>query len=430
MSLQDYHYEMSHCHRCSYCKHVPFQLLQSQRFSCVCPSIDFRHFHSWSAGGRVILGLSLVEGRLTEYTETMRQMVFECTLCGACQLQCRTYNYNLNPIEVMQELRTHFVEQGEYVPEHYMVIEDLKREDNVFGEPKANRGRWAEGLDVKDINKEKAAVLFHAGCRAAYDEDIWPVARACVTLLKNAGVDVGIAGRDEACCGGRAYEMGFKNVLQNYAEDMASRLKASGATRLVTLCADGYGTFKEYYPVIGRDLGVEVLHITEYVDQLIEEGTIKPAKEIPMTVTYHDPCRLGRRGEKGVAWDGEYQRVKPHIFAPIPEKPVKLGLNGCYNPPRNILNAIPGIQLVEMERTRQFSFCCGAGGGVWEAFEDLAIHTGRERIAEAESTGAEAMVTACPWCERNFKDTLDETGQKMKIFDVIELLAQSLEEEQ
>ncbi len=426
MSLQDYHYEMSHCHRCSYCKHVPFQLLQSQRFSCVCPSIWYRNFHSWSAGGRVILGLSLVEGRLTEYTETMRQMVFECTMCGACQLQCRTYNYNLNPIEVMQELRLHFVEQGEYVPEHYMVIEDLKREDNVFGEPKAERGKWAEGLDIKDVNQEKAEVLLHAGCRASYDEEIWPVARAAVALLKKAGVDVGIAGRDEACCGGRAYEMGFQAVFQNYADDMVSRVKASGARTMVTLCADGYGTFKEYYPVMGRDLGVEVLHITEYLDRLLKNGNLTPTEPIPFKVTYHDPCHLGRRGEPGQPWQGEYRRIKPHIFAPVPEKPVKLGLGGCYEAPRDILRAIPDLELVEMERNREFSFCCGAGGGVWEAFEDLALHTGSERLEEARATGAEALVTACPWCERNFRDALAETGQEMKIYDVVDLLAQSV----
>ncbi len=422
MSLKDYHYEMSHCHRCSYCKFVPFQLVKSQRFSCNCPSIALRNFHSYAAGGRVIMGLSIVEGRLKEYTEKMKEVVFECTMCGACQIQCRTYNYNLNPIEVMQELRQHFVEQGEFIPEHMMMIEDLKREDNVFGEPKKDRGNWAEGLDVKDVNKEKADVILHAGCRSSYDEEFWPILRGAVNILKNAGVDVGISGKSESCCGGRAYEMGYVGEFRNYAEDLISRVKTSGATKLVTTCADGFGAFKNFYPAEGLSLDVEVLHITQYIDQLIQEGKIDFKNEVPMRVTYHDPCKLGRRGEPGVHWEGEYKRLEPHIFAPVPEKPVKLGLGGVYDPPRRILESIPGIELVEMERNRIFSFCCGAGGGVYEGFEELATHTANDRLEEARSTGAAALVTACPWCERNFRDALEENDDTFPVYDIIELV--------
>jgi len=426
MSLKDYYYEMSHCHRCSYCKFMPFQLTKSMRFSQNCPSIGFRNFHSYSAGGRVILAHSIVSGRLQDYTETMKQIVFECTMCGACQIQCRTYNYNLNPIEVMQELRSHFVEQGEFVDEHMMMIEGLKREDNVFGEPKANRGNWAEGLDVKDINKEEADVLFHAGCRVSYDEDFWALARKAITILKKAGVDVGIAGRSESCCGGRAYETGFAGEMSRFAEDLVSRLKSSGATKLVTLCADCYGTFKGCYALIGIKPDVEILHMTEYVDRLVKEQRIELTHKVPMRITYHDPCRLGRRGEPGEPWKGEYRRLKPHIFAPVPEKPIKLGLNGCYDPPRDVLKSIPGIELVEMERNRIHSFCCGAGAGALEAFEAFATHTATERIEEARSTKADAMVTACPWCERTFRDAAEMNGSDFPIVDVIELVDKAM----
>ncbi len=422
MSLKDYHYEISHCHRCSLCKFTPYQLMKSRRFAYGCPSIAFRNFHSWAAGGRVIMAHAIVAGRLKEITEKMEQIVFECTLCGNCQSQCRTYNYNLNPIEVMQELRTHFVEQGNLVPEHSMVVEGLKKEDNVFGEPKANRGNWARGLDVKDTNREKADVFFHAGCRISYDEEFWPVARAAVNIMKEAGVDVGIAGKEEACCGGRVYEMGYRGNFVNYADDFLSRVKASGASKIVVMCSDCNGSLKEYYPLIDRKSDVEILHISEYIYRLFQEGKIEFTQKVPMRVTYHDPCHLGRRGEPGVKWEGEYRRLQPHIFAPVPEKPVKLGLNGCYEPPREILKAIPGVELVEMERNRVFSWCCGAGAGVWEAYEDFANFTASDRIEEAKSTGANALVTACPWCERNFKDTLQTTKQDIEIYDIMELV--------
>jgi len=426
MALSDYLYEASHCHRCSYCKFVPFQLMQSQRFSQCCPSIAFRNFHSYSAGGRVILALSILEGRLKEYTETLAKIVFECTMCGACQVQCRTYNYNLNPMEVMQELRINLIENGQLILEHLMAIEGLKKEDNVFGELKEDRNRWLEGLDVKDINTEPADVLFHPGCRICYDKEFWENARAAITILQEAGVDVGTAGKEDCCCGGRAYEMGYKGELVNYAEALASRIKASGATKLVTPCADCYGTFKGYFPLVGQGLGVEILHITEYLDRLVKEGRIRFKKKVPIKITYHDPCKLGRRGETGVAWDGEYKRLEPHIFAAVPEKPIRLGLGGCYDPPRDVLRAIPGIELVEMERSRMHSWCCGSGGGAVEAFEDFSTWTALERIEEAKSTGARALVTACPWCERNFRDAIGGEDWDYEIYDVMELVREAL----
>ena len=426
MALSDYHYEMSHCHRCSYCKFIPFQLIKSKRFSYLCPSITLRNFHSFSAGGRAALGLAIVEGRLDQYTEMMKQIVFECTMCGACQVQCRTFNFNLNPIEVIQALRTHFVEQGEIVPEHMFVIEGLKREDNVFGEPKKHRGDWAEGLGLKDISREKVDVLLHVGCRMSFDDEFWPVLKMAVEIMQNAGMSVGIAGAEESCCGGRALEMGFEGVFNSFAEAMAGRVKASGAKQVVTLCADCYGTFQEHYPSHGWGLDAQVVHITEFIRNLIGQGKLALKNKIPLSVTYHDPCHLGRRGEPGVQWQGEYQRLAPHLFAPVPEKPIRLGQNGCYDAPREILEAIPGVKLTEMERTREYSWCCGAGGGVLEAFEEMAEKTANERLLEAEATGAQALVTACPWCERNFRDTLESTGGSLKVYDIVELVHQAI----
>ena len=145
-----------------------------------------------------------------------------------------------------------------------------------------------------------------------------------------------------------------------------------------------------------------------------------------MQVTYHDPCHLGRRGEPGIPWKGEYKRLEPHIFAPVPEKPIMIGIHGCYDPPREVLEAIPGVELVEMERTREFSWCCGAGGGAFEAFEDFVAFSSNERLEEARSTGAQALVTACPWCERSFKDVLDGDNDELKIFDVVELVNRAM----
>lgn len=423
MSLKDYEYETSHCIRCSNCKFAPFAQIKNKRFAYQCPSITYRNFHTWSAAGRNHMALAIIQGRLSEYTETMKQAVFECNMCGYCQVACRTFNYNLNPSEVLQQLREHFVEQGQLIPEHMASIDGLKREDNIFGEPKAERGRWADGLDfLKDADTGKADVLLHVGCRISYDEELWPVARKWANVLNAAGVDLATAGQNEACCGGRVYEMGYRGELEKYADDMAGRIKACGASKLVTLCGDCYGTFNNFYPALGLDLPCEVMHATELLERLINEGKVKLNNKIPMKVTYHDPCHLGRKGEPGEKWEGRYKRLYPHMIAAVPEKPIKIGIEGCYDPPRKILLSIPGIELIEMERSREFSWCCGAGGGAWEAFGDFCAHTATERIEEAKSTGAEAMVTACGWCERVFLDAIESNGDNLKIHDVIELV--------
>ncbi|RZN66753.1 MAG: (Fe-S)-binding protein [Candidatus Methanolliviera hydrocarbonicum] len=367
----------------------------------------------------MLMGLSILQGR-SELTEVVTDIIYKCTLCGACDVSCKQYRDDIDISETLEEFRIRCVEEGQLIPEHTVMIDNLRREGNVFGKPKTERGRWTEGLGVKDINEEQADVFFHAGCNYSYDEELWPIVRGAVTLLENAGVDVGIAGEEESCCGGRAYEIGYQGELEKYAEDVIRRVKASGANKLVTACSDCYSTFKYYYPKIGKALGVEVLHITEYIDRLIREGKIKPTKSVPMRITYHDPCHLGRRGESYVGeWKGDNKILRPLKYK-------RTGKEGVYNPPRNILKSIPGLELVEMERIKEYSWCCGAGGGVKEAYPDFSIWTAMERVEEAKATGAEAIVTACPWCERNFKDAIKESGERVEVYDVIELVLRAI----
>lgn len=426
MALQDYEKEMMYCARCSICKWVPLNQIKSWRFSNICPAITRYNLHAYSGSGRVIAANSLYQRR-SEITDELMEIIYRCQLCGACNIPCRLVGEVVEPLEIARELKMKCVEEGMILPEHEFMIDGLKKEDNVFGEPKEERGKWADGLDVKDINKEKVEVLFHAGCRFSYDKDLREIVRGMVTLLKKAGVDVGIAGKEEACCGGRAFDIGYKGELIKYAEDVVARVKASGASILVTPCADCYSAFKQFYPMIGQGFsGVEILHITEYIDRLIKEGKIRPTKEVSMRVTYHDPCHLGRLGETYEPWKGEYKKELGQVIVTEPQKQLRLGMGGIYDPPRDILKSIPGLELVEMERIREYAWCCGAGGGVKEAYPDFAIWTASERIEEAKSTGAEAIVTACPWCERNFRDALERSGDKIKVYDTVELLRQAV----
>jgi len=365
----------------------------------------------------MIIGNSISSGR-SDLNDEVTEIIFRCQLCGACDAACKVYRDDIDLTEVLLELRSHCIEQGQLVVEHMAMIDALKREDNVLGEPKDKRGEWAQGLNVKDINQEQCDVLFHAGCRYCYDPDLRDTVRGQLQLLLKAGADVGIAGKEESCCGGRAYELGYRGEAQNYAEDLLSRVKASGAKTLVTPCADGYAHFKYLYPRMGVELPCEVMHITQYTEKLIEEGKLRFREEVPLLVTYHDPCHLGRMGESFLA-DWKEDKLK----RPMSMK--RSGRKGIYDAPRNIINSIPGMELTEMERIREYSWCCGAGGGVLEAYPDFAAWTAAKRIEEALATGAEALVTACPWCERVFNDTVEEIGAAISVYDLNELVSKA-----
>lgn len=418
MALGDYQRDMEGCSRCSSCKWVPYVQVKSARFAKNCPSISRYNFQAYSGSGKMIMGLSMLRGR-SELNDNVTDIIYHCQMCGACDACCKLIRDDIDISEVLLELRSHCVESGHLIVENMAIIDALKQEDNVLGEPKANRGNWAEGLPVKDINAEKCEALFHAGCRYSYDTDLHPTVRASVKLMLEAGVDLGIAGKDESCCGGRIYELGYHGETGNYADDMLSRIKASGAKRLITQCSDCYAAFKYVYPRIGRELPFEVLHVSEYLEELQQQGMLRFKNRVPMKVTYHDPCHLGRMSEPFVVdWKGNKLDRPPRLK--------RTGRKGVYDNPRRILGSIPGIELYEMERIREYSWCCGAGGGVYDTDPDFAEWTARERLTEAASTGAEALVTACPWCERLFKDTAaGEAGVGIAVYDIADLALES-----
>jgi Fe-S oxidoreductase len=414
---------MERCARGSFCKWIPLAHIKSWRFAKGCPSIEYGKFHSYSATGRLAVSLSLLEGRIS-YTDELLKIAYKCQVCGACDVSCKVCRDVMETLEVIRALRVKLVEDGQLLPEHMYVIENLRKEDNMMMKPKAERGKWAEGLDVKDLTKESAEVVYHAGCHISFDEDQWKLARAAVTLLKNAGVDVGIMGKDEACCGGKAYDMGYRGEFTKYAQNNIEAWNRAGVKIVVTSCSDGYFAFKRLYPQLGSRF--EVLHTVEFIHRLIKKGKIKFSKTIPMRVTYHDPCHLGRMGEPHISWEGIEKKIRGQIIVHEPSKPIMRGANGIYEQPREVLRSIPGLELIEMERVKEYSWCCGAGGGVKEAYPDFSLWTAKERLEEAKATGAEAIVSACPWCERNFIDTSNGNGERMKIYDIIELVQQAI----
>ena len=422
MALEDYRSDMEMCCRCSICKFVPLEKLKVIQHSYVCPSIARYNFHTYAGGGRMGMGIAMLEKEL-EYDDKLLEVVYNCQMCGACDISCK-YAMDMEVLEPINEIRIKCAGEGHTLPALDNVINSVRIQGTMVPGAKAKRGEWAEGLDVKDVTKDKAEVIYHAGCRTCYDKDMWKVARATINLLKKAAIDVGIAGENESCCGGRAYQMGYKEDFLKQARQNTEMIKRAGAEILVTGCADCYYAFKVLYDKFGLKGNLEVLHTTEYLARLIKEGKLKPARKVAMTVTYHDPCHLGRLGEPYIHWEGK--PIPGHIRIFDPPKEFRRGTYGIYEPPRDVLSSVPGLKLVEMDRIKEFAWCCGAGGGVKETNPEFAQWTAKERIDEAESTGAEAIVTACPGCEQNFNDTVKDNRSSLKVYDVVELLEKAI----
>jgi Fe-S oxidoreductase len=423
VALIDYKADMERCSQCSYCKWVPLDRIQSWRFAKGCPSIAYHNFNSYSARGRFAVALSLINGQ-SGYTDRVRDIVYKCSTCGACDVADKICRYNLEPLEMIHELRFKLVEDGQTLSQHLRIIEHLREQGNMMLEPDAGRGDWARGLDIKLITDKPAKVLFHAGCRFSYDKGLQEKARAAAVILKNAGVDIGIMGGAETCCGGRAYDMGYKEDFSKMAEKTIKSWTAAGVQTVVTPCADCFHAFSRLYPPMGANL--EVLHTVQYIDRMIKEGKLKFTRNVPLRVTYHDPCHLGRQGEPYIHWEGREKKIFNQVVVYEPRKPRYNGAWGVYDPPRDVLKSIPGLELVEMERTREYAWCCGAGGGVREAYPEFSRWTASERIEEAKSTGAGAIVSACGWCERNFMDAVEVSGEKIRVFDIVDLVKQAI----
>lgn len=424
MSLQDFRPMMERCSNCTSCRFIPFDKIQSIRFAENCPSIGYYNFNTYSAKGRFQLAQTILDGD-ADYTDTVTEAIHSCTACGACDVACKVCRYNLEVLDHNIELKASAVEKGKILPEQKPVIDNLKKEQSMIaGTLKTNRTDWAKDLNLKDLFKEKAEVAFFAGCKYSYDKNLQNVAESAVKLLQSVGVDVGYLGSADNCCAGRARQMGFFEEYNERAEANIKAFQTAGVKTIVTPCSDCYHTFKRQYTKLGLD--IEVLHVVEYMDRLIKEGKIKFTKSIPMTVTYHDPCHLGRLGEDYTPWDGKEVKIRNQIQIWEPRRPRYNGANGIYDAPRDILKAIPGVELVEMERIREYSWCCGAGGGCNDSNPEFSAWTAGERLTEANTTGADALVTACPWCKDNFLNAVDENGNKTRVLDIIELVQQAI----
>ncbi|TAL01150.1 MAG: (Fe-S)-binding protein [Rhodospirillaceae bacterium] len=416
---------ISHCWRCSHCKWVPSPV--SNAFAHACPSVQWGNFHAYSGGGKVITAFALKEGE-AECTETALESIFACTMCGACDTSCKINNgETVEPLNILYALRAHVAGEGRSLPAHLAMIGNLRRVGNSAGRPREDRSRWCEGLDIKNALTDRVDVLLHVGCENAFDPELWPELRAIVALLVKAGVDFGIAYGRETATGETAYDLGFQDDARSLGVAMADLIAASGARRVVTCSASSYAGIRNIWPRLGIAApACAVVHITDFVDQLIDQGKLAIDGVFDATVTYHDPCKLGRLSEAYTPSNAGWTKVLNTISVRDAPKQILFGNGGLYEAPRKLLNRIGRLKLAEMERSRVASYCCGGAGGAKEAFPDFSRSAAEHRLAEARATGASVVATACGTCRRHLGEVADAAGDGLKVMGVFELLASAM----
>jgi Fe-S oxidoreductase len=403
----------------SECKWIPQVQIKSQKYATTCPAIDMYNFHTYSAGGKIILALALEMGRIKP-SEEFRDIVYKCTECGSCAVSCKFLN-SLEPLEIIMKLREKLVEAGYGpMPKQQQYIESVKNNNNPYNEPHDKRLDWLPE-DIKlDPN---AKVLYYVGCTSSYRRKEMAIAAA--RIMNAAQVPFNILSGDEFCCGSPILRTGDIETFKEFLNKNLDIIESKGIETVIFSCAGCYDTFKVDYPLY-RDYKFRVLHTVELINELLEKEQLKFTSEVPLTVTYHDPCHLGRNAERYEKWDGDRVDLMPLVSIYVPPKPKRTGSKGIYDAPRNILKKIPGLKFVEMERVQEYAYCCGAGAGVKSAFPEFALNTAKTRIKEAEETGADILTSACPFCSTNLQDAIRESGSNLKFYDISELVLMAL----
>jgi len=355
------------------------------------------------------------------------ETVWACTTCGWCEAACPVFIENVPRLIDMRRYKVQV--EADFPAEAQRVLEGMERQGNPWGLSQESRDEWAEGLEVPTWGEDGKTYdyLFFVGCAGSYDDKQKRVSRALVKIMNEAGVSFGTLAKQEICNGDSARRLGNEYLFQTLAQTNVEMFNAANVKAVITQCPHCFNTIKNEYPQFGGNY--EVLNHTELLARLIKEGKVKLSKVMDQTLTYHDPCYLGRH-------------------------------NGVYDAPREVLKAIPGLNVIEMQRSKRESFCCGAGGGRMWMEEHIGTRINHNRVNEAANTLAHAgdpsiellsatdrkepgqvgkysgtagkggtVAVACPFCSTMINDAIADTGREeaMKVKDLTELVADAME---
>ena len=406
--LKAFQYTLEQCNHCGQCEWLLPARATGRDFAVVCPIYDHFHFDAYSGQGILNIAREVLEGRLTQNAE-IAGLLHRCTGCGACDVNCKSVR-DMEVLGAILELRRDSAEAG-FLPEAKKALGDrVEATHNLYGLPHGERFSWLPEGFSDDPDSDTALFV---GCSVYKRPE---TALAAIRILKAGGVKFRLLYEEEWCCGGALWRSGQHERAQALMRRNAETFRRLGIRRIITACAECFGAFRSGYPRF-VETDFETVHITQIASQLLREGKLALRGDAPeITLTYHDPCMLGRLSEPYVPWAGEIRSYGLHV----PEKQWNRGEHGVYEPPRELLRAIPGLSLREMPRSMEEAWCCGAQS----QDPELAAFAAAERKREAASTGAEAVVSACPFCREALAP---DEASAMPYFDLTELLAEQLD---
>jgi Fe-S oxidoreductase len=391
MPLQEYRELLHLCRLCGNCRQA------GTTYQAICPAGERFGFDAYYSRGRAIIAQKLIDGEMT-WTDPVAQIVYRCTMCGGCVEQCPV-EYHDHILNVFLALRAECLDRSLISPAVKRFLETLYAYGNPWKAPRENRGDWAAGTAVKRYEPADE-FLYYVGCVGSYDPRGMEVARAVGEAMLAAGVSFGILGAEEGCDGNEAHLLGEEGLFEYLATGNIQAFQRVGVRRIVTLSPHSYHVMRHEYPRLGA--GVDVSHYTQLLRDGLAAGRLNVARGYPHRVTYHDPCFLGRR-------------------------------NGEYDAPRAVLRSIPGLELVEMPRSRENSFCCGGGAGNFYvgALDGTERSPERIRVQEARQTGAEIIAVACPNCMTMLEDALKVEGLEahVAVKDIAEIVKDAMPEQ-
>jgi Fe-S oxidoreductase len=346
-------------------------------------------FHKDQGVGDKAIEQPLVQGQVVTQDE-----LWACTTCHACMEVCPV---DIEHVERIVDFRRNLVMKDANFPsEVKSIFRNLEMYKDTYGKGSSLRIDWTVGLPVKTVKEESSfEILYWAGCEGAFHDRNKEVSKVIVKMIQEAGISVGILGKEEGCCGDPARRVGNEYLFQELARKNIEILNRYGVGKIITYCPHCYNTLKKEYPQFGGHFNV--MHYSVYLDELLRQGRLKAKRPLDGRVTFHDPCYLGR-------------------------------VNGIYDIPREILRSIPALESKEMSRSREKSFCCGAGGGRMWMPEHLGERINNIRSKEVIEAKVDFVATSCPYCLTMMEDGIksQEMDDRVKVLDLAEILYQSV----
>ncbi|HUY00740.1 MAG TPA: (Fe-S)-binding protein [Candidatus Deferrimicrobium sp.] len=374
--------DMLKCARCGKCRSI-------------CPSFKENKWETTSARGRILLSLGLAKNQIKP-TNQLISDIFSCFFCKNCSEQCPS---GVNVSSIIEATRATLFNQGLLPPPIQVLLNNLDSSHNIFNLDQDDRLLWAMNVEelLEDRIQKKAEIGFFIGCLESFKGSLSGIPESLILIMDKLKIDFTVLGEEEWCCGNPYYIAGdSREITKKFAMHNIDQMKKVGVKTVITTCPGCYRVWSSMYPQIYGPLPFKVQHSSQFLAELINQKKLTIKKGLTQNIAFQDPCELGR-----------------HC--------------GEYTAPRVVLQAIPGLQLIELANTKETSECCGGGGLVKALHPKLASTQGKNKLDQYDAKKIDLLITACPSCLDNYLNSLETCQSSIKIKDIHELVAEHLE---